>query len=408
MRKLLSVFLIIFVSSTFLSCERDEDTGTTIVAVPVSISMESFRALVKVTEPRAIKKSGKIYAWKNYIFINDKNEGVHIIDNTDHFHPKKISFLKIPRNLDIAVKDDQLFADSGMDLVIFDLSDMNHIKEINRIKDVFPNYYNVVPTGAEYLDLQGFDAQNEVIVGYTMKKKKIEFAPDVWMESGPFFNTSSNTGQGGSLARFSIKGNYLYVAEASELSVFDISNPETTNLINEEYAGWQIETIFNSGDYLYLGSSTGMYIYSIENPTTPRQLSYLQHVMGCDPVVVKDNYAYVTIRNGNNCGQAENLLDVVDISDKTTPFIAERYEMENPFGLGTKDNWLFVCDGSAGLKVYDIENTPDLRLIDQFSNINTYDVIPLADKLLMVGDNTLYQYSYKGNEVSLLSSFALN
>ena len=82
--------------------------------------------------------------------------------------------------------------------------------------------------------------------------------------------------------------------------------------------------------------------------------------------------------------------------------------MSNPHGLGIKDDWLFVCDGSAGLKVYDIEETPDLRLIDQFSNINTYDVIPLEDKLLMIGDGILYQYSYKSNEINLLSSFALN
>ncbi len=243
-----------------------------------------------------------------------------------------------------------------------------------------------------------------------MEKRKIEYAPDVqWLtEDAAAYNTNGNAGQGGSLARFSIKGDYLYVAEESELSVFDISNPEITSLLHEEYAGWQIETIFNADDYLYLGSSTGMYIYSIENPASPRQVSYLQHVMGCDPVVVDGNYAYVTIRGGNACGQEQNILDVVDISDKSMPQIVNRYNMENPYGLGVKDNWLFVCDGSAGLKVYDIENTPDLRLIDQFSNINTYDVIPLADKLLMVGDNTLYQYSYKGNEVSLLSSFALN
>lgn len=411
MKKSLLLFLIIFGSSLFLSCEREDDSATSIVAVPVTISVDNFREMVKVTAPRAIKESGKIYAWKNYLFINDKNEGVHIIDNTDHFNPKKISFLKIPRNMDIAIKDEKLYADSGMDLVVFSISDINNIKEVSRIEDVFPNYSHVTPAGAEYVDLQNFDAQKEVIVGYVFEKKKIEYAPDIGWETaeGALFNDAAgNTGQGGSMARFSIKDDYLYIAEESELSVFDISNPGTANLINEEYAGWQIETIFNAGDYLYLGSSTGMYIYSIEDPTTPRQLSFLQHVMGCDPVVVKDNYAYVTIRNGNTCGQSENLLDVVDISDKTAPFIADRYELENPYGLGTKDNWLFVCDGSAGLKVYDIENTPDLRLIDQFSNINTYDVIPLADKLLMVGDNTLYQYSYKGNEVSLLSSFALN
>ena len=116
----------------------------------------------------------------------------------------------------------------------------------------------------------------------------------------------------------------------------------------------------------------------------------------------------MTIRGGNNCGQNFNQLDVVDVSDKSHPRIVSSYEMNNPFGLGVKDDWLFVCDGDEGLKIFDTKNTPDLSLVDQFTNINTYDVIPLDDKLLMIGDNTLSQYSYKGNEVNLISTFSLN
>ena len=112
-----------------------------------------------------------------------------------------------------------------------------------------------------------------------------------------------STGVGGSMARFSIMNDYLYVADQQNLSAFDISSPGNPNLVSQEYAGWDIETIFNYVDHLYLGSSTGMYIYSIEDPTAPQQVSFLRHVQGCDPVVVKDNYAYVTIRGGNACGQ---------------------------------------------------------------------------------------------------------
>ncbi|MCM8570918.1 hypothetical protein NE848_16090 [Gramella jeungdoensis] len=408
MKKILFLPILIVLLS-LVSCNEDEDYRLSTVAVPVTQSVADFRASVKILEPRNIAESGKIYAWKDYIFVNDKNEGVHIIDNTDPFNPENIKFLKIPRNMDIAVKDEKLYADNGMDLVVFDISDMNNIKELARVKDVFPNYYTSAPEGVNYIDFEGFDPAEQVIVGYLMETRRIEYAVDDWVT----FESASdagggNIGTGGSMARFSIKDNYLYVADEANLSTFDISNPSAPNRVNAEQVGWNIETLFNYKDHLYLGSDRGMYIYSIENLAAPQQVSYLQHVLGCDPVVVKDDYAYVTIRGGNLCGQNFNQLDVVNISDKTNPFIEKTYEMNNPHGLGVKDDWLFVCDGDAGLKVYDIQDTPDLRLIDQFSNISTYDVIPLEDKLLMVGDNILYQYSYKGNEISLISSFALN
>lgn len=405
---LFPILMLIFALS---SCEDQNDSDLVTVAVPVTQSIADFRASVKVQEPRNIQESGKIYAWRNYIFINDKNEGVHIIDNSDPYNPKNIKFLKIPRNMDIAIKDEKLYADNGMDLVVFDISDINNIAETGRVEDVFPNYYAIAPEGATYVDFENFNAQDEVIVGYVIESRKIEQTPvniDV-LETRGFTNSAGgDTGSGGSMARFNLEDDYLYVVDDSALSVFDISNPSNPDRISYEYAGWQIETIFNYQGHLYLGSATGMYIYNIENPSSPQQVSFLQHVRGCDPVVVKDNYAYVTIRGGNLCGQNFNQLDIVDISNKQNPEIVKTYEMTNPFGLGIKDNWLFVCDGSDGLKVFDIQNTPNLEQLNHFSNINTYDVIPLDEQLLMVGDNILYQYSYKGDEINLLSSFALN
>ena len=77
-------------------------------------------------------------------------------------------------------------------------------------------------------------------------------------------------GAGGSTARFTISGNYLYVVNSTSLKAFDISNPvaapvlkSTTNL------GINIETIFPYQDKLFIGSSSSMYIYSLSNPEKP-------------------------------------------------------------------------------------------------------------------------------------------
>jgi hypothetical protein len=405
--------LLLALMALFTSCEKDDAGGEFYnVAVPIVKPIEEFRAMVKISEPRAITEAGKIYTYGDYVFINDDQKGVHIIDNTDHRNPVKIKFLEIPLNTDIAVKDNMLFANSAMDLVVFDLGDMNNIKEEGRMKNVFPNHNSRIPANATFVDSDNFNSETQVVMGYLMETRKIEMANEaVWGDA--FFsnsdaNSAGGSGTGGSLARFNINEDYLYVVDQNKLSVFNIAGLRNPELIKSEWVGRDIETIFYKENHLYLGSSSGMYIYSLEDPAAPQLKSMFSHILGCDPVVVKDDIAYVTIRGGNACGQEWSQLDVIDVADKSNPQLMKSYDMENPYGLGVKDDWLFVCDGTAGLKIYDTKNTPNLELTDHFQDINTYDVIPLEEVLLMVGDNTLFQYSYKGNEINLLSSFSLN
>lgn len=82
--------------------------------------------------------------------------------------------------------------------------------------------------------------------------------------------------------------------------------------------------------------------------------------------------------------------------------------MDNPYGLGIKENLLFICDGMAGLKVYNKENLEDLTLLNTFKDATAYDVIPLENSLLMIGSNTLYQYSYLNDGLNLISEFSLH
>jgi hypothetical protein len=80
--------------------------------------------------------------------------------------------------------------------------------------------------------------------------------------------------------------------------------------------------------------------------------------------------------------------------------------MTNPHGLGKSGDLLFICDGNAGLKIYNASNplTIGSRLIYTYPNINAFDVIPIGNILVMIGENGLYQYSYSDiQNISLLS-----
>ena len=222
-------------------------------------------------------------------------------------------------------------------------------------------------------------------------------------DSGAAKNDSA--GKGGSLAKFAVTRDNLYAVTRENLKLFDLSNPSLPDYTDSIYLGFGIETIFPYGDNLFIGTQTGMQIYDISTPAVPLKLSTYQHIYSCDPVVADDNYAFVTLNTNNDwCGRTVNRLDIIDISNLSNPHRVAEYAMQGPQGLGVEGNLLFVCDN--GLKVYDITDKSDLRLL-QYFDIKATDVIPNGDRLLVIGDDGLYQYHYDGSELSLLSKISV-
>ncbi|MCF6333751.1 MAG: hypothetical protein L3J11_10750 [Draconibacterium sp.] len=149
--------------------------------------------------------------------------------------------------------------------------------------------------------------------------------------------------------------------------------------------------------HMFFGTQSGMQIYSLKVATVPKYVGNFWHATSCDPVVISDGFAYITLRGGTRCGSNVNRLDVLKLSDDYVDNeLLASYPLHGPYGLGIDDQTLFVCDGDAGLKVYDVEDKLhiDDHKIASFSNINTFDVIPFNDYLFMIGDDGFYQYDY--------------
>lgn len=414
MKRYLLLFLFAMPMS-FISCDDTDDDSQYaeyLVARPITISKAEFKNSVDVIAPLPVEESGKIYTYKNYIFVNDKYRGIHVVDNSDPKAPKKISFIKIPGNVDISVKGDHLFADSLNDLIVLDISDISHIKMLNRLENVLAEHV-FWPTEADIYEWQDVDYDKEIVVGWVSKTERrlIQDYEDVFFREGDFAMANSSggspVGQGGSMARFKIVDDYLYAVDSHNINIFNISDLSNPKDLEDVQAGFDIETIFNYGSHLFLGSMRGMYIYDISNPEIPVFVSEFQHGTACDPVVVDGNYAYVTLRGGNWCGATESGLFIVDISNISRPELKTQYPMDGPYGLGIKGDKLFVCDGKSGLKVYNKTDVDNLKMLNHFKNVVTFDVIPLDRTLLMVGDATLYQYEYMENDIKLVSTLKL-
>ncbi len=404
---------VLFLLLTTLSCEKDNDDlyADYLVARPLTMSLEEFKNSVDIIAPIPVQESGKIYAYEDYIFVNDKYKGVHVIDNSNPDNPRKISFIKIAGNVDISVKDNYLYADSITDLMVFDISDISNIQIVNRLENVLRD--NIIwPAEADIFEYGDWNYGSEILIGWEVvtERRLISDFESRWGQVDILMAEAmdaGNVGQGGSLARFKIVGDYLYAVDSHNINVFEISDLENPVDLEDVFAGFDIETIFYNGEYLFLGSMRGMYIYNLTVPSSPEFVSEFQHGTACDPVVVDGDYAYVTLRGGNNCGATESGLFIVDISNISNPELAVSYPLDEPYGLGVKNEKLFVCDGSSGLKVFDKTDIMNLQMLDHFQEVVTFDVIPLQNQLLMVGGDVLYQYEYNQDGISLLSSLSL-
>lgn len=378
--------------------------------VPQYMSYEDMRQPAKSSPASAIESSGKIYIQGNYLFVNEKYKGIHVFDNTNPASPVNITFIDIPGNVDLAIRGNYLYADNYVDLVVLDISNITSPIEIARIKDIFP--YTIPETTEEY-PISEISQDKGVIVGWQVKEVTEEVdnnlsSPFYYFDkgSGIFTRTETNAtggpatnqtvGIGGSMARFIINGEQFYGLNQTNMQVIDISQPFRPIVGTKIEMQRMVETVFIDSTYLFIGTQTGMLIYDVSYANAPVFKSEYNHIQSCDPVVVKDNLAYVTLRQGNRCGNWLSVLEVIDLQNIMNPTLLKSYTMTEPYGLGIDNNTLFVCDGPAGLKIYDATDPMqiDTHMLKQYTELNAYDVIPFDNVLIMIATDGIYQYSY--------------
>jgi hypothetical protein len=210
-------------------------------------------------------------------------------------------------------------------------------------------------------------------------------------------NWSSGSGTGGSMARFMLNSDYLYlISQPWLLKTVDVEKADKMSVVDSITVPRTMETLFKLEENLFVGTTTGMLIYDVVNASKPVYVSQYDHITACDPVVADGRYAYVTLRTGNRCNGVQNLLEVIDISSLSHPYLVKSYPMFNPHGLGVDGDLLFICDGKAGLKIYD-KSDPLAILTSQvahYPDFDTFDVIPMNGILMLVGAEGIYQYDY--------------
>lgn len=400
-------FFFLFISG----CKKSHlEAYTYQIQTPILMEKSVYFGSINGNTSEPVTNGGRIYVTGNYIFVNDIEKGIHVIDNADPQHPEQVAFLNIPGNLGMVVKGNTLLADKYNDLLAIDISDIKHVK----ITDMVENFFMTRSIGVS------FDSTH-VIVGYLTRDTTVYIETEprracLFCKSDPvpimsaFADNSPKpvpTGQAGSMAGMVLMKDYLYaITEPHSVGIVDVSDPQKPQFKMSYNAGFDLETIFTFKDNLLLGATMGMFIYNVSDPLNPAKLGEFYHGFACDPVIADGNTAYVTLHSGSSCGGSANELNTVDITDLMHPTLIRTYPMTSPKGLAKDGDLLFVCDGESGVKVLDAKDAKHVELKQTIDVKDAYDVIALGGLLIVVAKDGIYQFDYADlNNIRALSSF---
>jgi LVIVD repeat len=147
LHKTVFLFVLFFLLCLLLSCDKQEldfysGTGKKPVYVPLSALND-----IHSESPRAIEQSGTIFLQDTLLFVLEQGQGIHVFNIKDSLNTINLTFFNIPAITDFVISGNLLYADSWKDLVVVDISNLQEIKETDRITDVispalYPLLYN--------------------------------------------------------------------------------------------------------------------------------------------------------------------------------------------------------------------------------------------------------------------------
>ncbi|MEO9209466.1 MAG: hypothetical protein ABI208_00115 [Ginsengibacter sp.] len=225
-----SSFFVVLLAIILNSCVKDncKRTYTYSYYVPAYKTTAEIKAGIKNGAVLEVINPGKLVLLGNYIFLNEIDNGIHVIDNRNPASPQNIAFINIPGNMDLALKGNTLYADLYTDLVTIDISNPLGVSVKKYNEGVFP--YRAYGSGF-------YDDTTRIIARWIKRDTTIteNCATERWVtfDSQVYYNYSSVAsssgnknsvspiGIGGSMARFAIVNNRMYTVSNSDLNVFN-------------------------------------------------------------------------------------------------------------------------------------------------------------------------------------------
>lgn len=156
-------FFILMVALLWGGCVKEPLLYSGTGQKPVYEQLSSLGKF-SIETPRPILNGSKSVFYKNYLFLIDEQQGVHVIDFNSPSNPVSLKFIKILGNLDISISNDLLYADSGPHLLVLDISNMSNITLKYKLENQFKPTVISPPAYRGYFEC--YDASKGWIVGW--------------------------------------------------------------------------------------------------------------------------------------------------------------------------------------------------------------------------------------------------
>ncbi len=204
-------------------------------------------------------------------------------------------------------------------------------------------------------------------------------------------------------------GNYLYVVGYDKdwkgaLAIYDISCMDSVSLIKV----WDGDSIISFSrplrvyaerDTVYILDADGNFIIlDAGNLDSIKVIGTKTVNYGTDvEMEIMNNRAYLVM---------DNVIEVLDISDKTNPVqIYSNSFISSIYGLYVDNNDIvYLSVGNEGIKIYDMSDINYVTLIGYFDEFDTSrDVYPIGDRLYSVSEYELNTYDMVSNDTYVYS-----
>lgn len=297
-----------------------------------SIEIEPPLSLL-ISQYQTPGQAESVFVSGNFAYLADGFSGIQIFDVSQPENPKLIgSYDTLGYSEDIFVLKNLAFiADKDGGFLILNVSDPKNPKEISRYKPISAEGVFVSGKHAflaySWWGLKIFDVSNPDFSNLIFKKDLPEEAETVF-----------------------VSRNYLFVAKGKDggFQIFDISNPKHTRLISTYKVPGYSEGVFVQSNYLFLATGkTGLHIFDISNPTQPILVSNIKTPGSAEHVFISGKYAFLA------AGRAG--LQIIDISNPKNPKLVDNLELpgftERVFISG---NYVYLASKGAGLQIVKI------------------------------------------------------
>jgi hypothetical protein len=331
-----------------------------------------------------------IYIADTLMVLSDPQTGIHVYSIADKNDPVFLRKIPLQGNTGTAVRGDIIYANCWDGLLALRLGEGTGWDTAAVLREVSPHFLqnDVAIDGVDRHPFFGCSGP----------------APVAYDASSPV----NSGGSGGSYAIFAPIDTFLYYADHSEIVTMSIAVPDTPRVLSRTYVDWSIETLFPTEEHLFVGGTSGMYVLDLVDPAHPKLIGGLAHFQACDPVVVIDTVAWVTLRGGNGCGETRDVLLSVSIADPSNPKLLSETYTPTPYGLAAQDSLLIVSNGFSGSRIYRISDPYVPEGLQSWSGPETKDFIWLGNDLFVMAFDEVRIYDMSTPlEPVLLSSIGV-